>query len=815
MSTKSSGLTVKGRIYGGFLLILLFLAAVAGVSFFGFSSAEKGTNDLAFVSGATLRVSQIEREVVGMRRNAFMYAEKGDKKALDRLHELEPSLRKNLKDAIAVTVSAERKTDLERMLQLFEQYINNMNRAVEQKNRRDEVYSARLVPIANELTKTLSGLLDTTLAAHDMETAGTAGKAQEQMLLMRIQALRFVDNPTQAVIDTYKEQYAVATKFIKTLSDNERDLEHRKSIEFIRDNLPNYDRLFLEMAQYTMQVDNLINKENAALATEFAELAAKTKASQSAYMAELEKQTVSTVTTQKLVGTVASLIAIGLGLLFAWLIARSIISPINAMTLSMGELAGGKLDVTVPALDRTDEIGEMAQAVQVFKQNAVDKQRMEEEQRAREEAERQAEAAQRAREAAIVAEVAEVAKAASEGDLDRRIDLTGKDGFLLNLCEGVNNLVKLTGIALNDVASVLSSVARGDLTQRITNNYAGVFGQLKSDVNQTADKLFEIVTNINSAAGQIGSAASEVAAGSQDLSERSEQQASALEETAASMEELAATVRQNAANAQQANQLAAGAREVAAGGGQVVSDAIGAMGRIESSSQKIEDIVGMIDEIAFQTNLLALNAAVEAARAGDAGKGFAVVAQEVRNLAQRSAQASKEIKGLIAESSTQVRSGAELVKGAGKTLEDILGSVKRVADIVAEIAAASSEQASGIDQVNSAVSQMDEMTQQNAALVEESAAAAHALEDQSRELNRLMGFFHTGDAAVAEVSAPSRPQPKPASKPLAKPAALKLSVKAKPAPQQRSHLSKLHAKSENAAPAPTPTAAKDEDWAEF
>ncbi|MGE5477166.1 MAG: methyl-accepting chemotaxis protein, partial [Bacteroidales bacterium] len=312
------------------------------------------------------------------------------------------------------------------------------------------------------------------------------------------------------------------------------------------------------------------------------------------------------------------------------------------------------------------------------------------------------------------------------------------------------------------------------------------------------------------AAGQIGSAASEVAAGSQDLSQRSEQQASALEETAASMEELATTVRQNATNAQQANVLATEARDKAAVGGEVVGTAIAAMDRIEQSSQKIEDIVGMIDEIAFQTNLLALNAAVEAARAGDAGKGFAVVAQEVRNLAQRSAQASKEIKTLIAESSTQVRGGAELVKGAGKTLEDILGSVKRVADIVAEIAAASSEQASGIDQVNSAVTQMDEMTQQNAALVEESAAAAHALEDQSRELNRLMGFFQVGEQNRAAAAAPvvAAARPKPEARPVAKAKPV-----AKPA-QQRSHLAKLHAK-DSAAAAPASESGKDEDWAEF
>ncbi|MGE5504964.1 MAG: methyl-accepting chemotaxis protein [Actinomycetota bacterium] len=448
-----------------------------------------------------------------------------------------------------------------------------------------------------------------------------------------------------------------------------------------------------------------------------------------------------TASRNRTLALVAAGLALALGIALAVAITRSITLPLSGILGAMGRLVQGDHGVEIVGLGRRDEVGDIAKAVQVFKQNAIDKVRMEAEQKAREEAERQAEAAQRAREAAIVAEVAEVARAASGGDLERRIDLAGKDGFLLTLCEGINNLLAQTGAALKDVAAVLSSVADGNLTRRITAQYGGLFGQLKGDVNKTADKLSEIVTNINKAAGQIASAASEVAAGSQDLSERSEQQASSLQETAASMEELAATVRQNSSNAQQANQLASGAREVAAGGGQVVSDAISAMARIEASSQKIGDIVGMIDEIAFQTNLLALNAAVEAARAGDAGKGFAVVAQEVRNLAQRSAQASKEIKGLIGESTDEVQQGADLVKGAGKTLDDILGGVKRVADIVAEIAAASQEQASGIDQVNAAVTQMDEMTQQNAALVEESAAAAHSLEEQSRELGRLMGFF--------------------------------------------------------------------------
>ena len=357
----------------------------------------------------------------------------------------------------------------------------------------------------------------------------------------------------------------------------------------------------------------------------------------------------------------------------------------------------------------------------------------------RAEAERQ----QRMREAAIVTELTAIVQAASRGDLDRRVPLEGKEGFFLDLCHAMNALVETTGTTLTDVAVVQGAIAAGDLTRRITADYQGVFGKLKTDVNSTADRLTEVVSQIKQSVGEIASATAEVAAGSDDLSQRSEEQAASLERTAASLHQMANTVRQNAANAQQASQLAAGARDVAVSGGQIVIDTVTAMGRIEASSQKIEDIMGMINEIAFQTNLLALNAAVEAARAGEAGRGFAVVADEVRNLAQRSAQASKEIKALIAESSAEVATGAELVKSAGTSLSGIVGSVHQVADIVAEIATASGEQSTGIQSVTVAVAKIDETTQQNAALVEESSAAAISLEEQSRRLSDLIGFFKT------------------------------------------------------------------------
>jgi methyl-accepting chemotaxis protein len=388
------------------------------------------------------------------------------------------------------------------------------------------------------------------------------------------------------------------------------------------------------------------------------------------------------------------------------------------------------------------------------------------------------------------------------------MDLNGKPFKVVKYATDVTAMV--TNRMENDrgmveCIDVLNAVSLGDLTIRMKLTYSGPFAQIKTALNGTVEKLFELVNTISAVTTSINTATAEIAAGNLDLSQRSEEQASALEETAASMEQLAATVKQNATNAQQANQLAAGARDVAAGGGQVVSSAIAAMERIEASSQKIGDIVGMIDEIAFQTNLLALNAAVEAARAGDAGKGFAVVAQEVRNLAQRSAQASKEIKGLIGQSTVEVKTGADLVKRAGGTLDEIVTSVKRAADIVAEIAAASQEQSSGIDQVNAAVTQMDEMTQQNAALVEESSASASALEDQAQELDQLMGFFNTGEGRAVAVQPQAKPQPRPverrpapASKPMAKPVAKAAAAKQKAA-----------------APRKAAAAKADTDWKEF
>ena len=385
---------------------------------------------------------------------------------------------------------------------------------------------------------------------------------------------------------------------------------------------------------------------------------------------------------------------------------------------------------------------------------------------------------------------------------------------------------------LAELTSAVTSVAQGDLTRVFSSQRTDEIGGLVREVEAMRQRFQTMMRELRQASDSIGTASVEIATGNQDLSSRTEQTASNLEETAASMEELTSTVRQSADAARQANQLAASAAEIAARGGEVVAQVVTTMDEINHSSKKISDIIGVIDGIAFQTNILALNAAVEAARAGEQGRGFAVVAGEVRNLAQRSAQAAKEIKGLIGASVDRVEAGSKLVADAGNTMSEIVGSVQRVSDIIGEITAAAGEQSDGIGQVNTAVAQLDQMTQQNAALVEESAAAAESLKDQARRLSELIGYFRTGDvsgqslaatapratlapaaasaSATATASAPARPVGAPAAAPRAttSPApAVRPMAKAAPTPARVTPA---------AAPAPTTALATAEgEWESF
>jgi len=432
-----------------------------------------------------------------------------------------------------------------------------------------------------------------------------------------------------------------------------------------------------------------------------------------------------------IIGGVAGVLA---AIAMGWMLTRAIAAPINLLNVVMQRLAKGELEAEVPGTDRRDEVGAMAQTVQVFKEAGLEKVRLE--------GERQAAAA----------ELAKVVDALADG---------------------------------------LGRLSNGDLTHRVNHTFAAEYERLRHDFNDAMGKLQQAMSSVLENTGSIGSGSVQISDAADDLSKRTEQQAAGLEETAAALDQITATVRKTAEGAEHAREVVSSAKRDAETSGEVVRRAVEAMSAIERSSQQIGQIIGVIDEIAFQTNLLALNAGVEAARAGDAGKGFAVVASEVRALAQRSAEAAKEIKGLINTSTEQVSGGVKLVGDTGEALNRIAAQVAEINGIVTDIAASAQEQATGLHQVNTAVNQMDQVTQQNAAMVEESTAASHALAREAESLRRLMGQFSIGAGS-----------PRPVETAAAAPAP------ASPAREQQKRVA-------NAFATQGATALKTEQWEEF
>jgi methyl-accepting chemotaxis protein len=508
-------------------------------------------------------------------------------------------------------------------------------------------------------------------------------------------------------------------------------------------------------------------------------------------VATLEASVIEGRTTIIALAAICVLVA---GIILFGLIRQLVGGPLGRMSKTVTVMADGNYDVTVTDTGRTDEVGTLARAMEVFRQNGQKVAQMTEAEAVRIISDQEARAAMMK---GLQQAFGNVVDAAVAGDFTQRVDAEFPDPELSAIAASINNLVETVDRGLAETAAVLGALADTDLTQRMEGNYQGAFAQLKQDTNAVADKLTAIVGQLKQTSRDLRTATGEILTGANDLSERTTKQAATIEETSAAMEQLASTVLANSQRASEASRNATDVTSAAEEGGQVMTKANGAMERITQSSAKISNIIGLIDDIAFQTNLLALNASVEAARAGDAGKGFAVVAIEVRRLAQSAASASSEVKVLIEQSGTEVSAGSKLVAEAAQKLETMLDAVRSNRALLEGIARDSSEQAAAISEVNVAVRQMDEMTQHNAALVEETNAAIEQTEAQATELDQVVAVFRTagGDTVASRQLARKPARPAPAANPAARPAAA------------RSSAAKAYLSQGNAA--------VDADWSEF
>lgn len=741
---------ITRRIYTGFGITLGLLALLASVSSFA-------TWNLAAVFTEYRGAAQQSLSINEMIENLFKTRMAALKYRIAASDEAEQEVRASVREIIDLQVKVEElfksapawAAQTQKLANDAYKYADAFDKMAKLQNRREQLVSV-LIATGSKARQQLTSVMETAYRDDDSNAAYYAGIAQEQLMLGRVYAERYLLTNNQDAFDRANAHFKETTEKLGTLmfllSDAKRISHAKMTLEDIALYAGTLKTLHSVLTQRNAIRNQQLDVLGPQIQNDYKKIIDAIIQRQNVIGPRGSKQT----THMMILVAAIALLSFAIGGWLALQISRSVTDSIRKMAADMDALAHDNFDVVIKGAEHKHELGLMAKALNVFRDNGLRIRTLAKEKQqadsivARERAEEKARTQMMSKLQAALAEVVDTAVA---GDFSARVPARFSNQMLNNLAEGVNILLETTEKGLNETVNVLAAMSQGDLTARITSDYKGAFDQLKQDANKTNEQLADIIIKIKSNANLVNTAAREISAGNNDLSRRTEAQALSLEETSKNMHDMTDSVKRNAENAQNANQLAISAQQQAQQGADIVGRAVSAMREIDDSSNKITQIIGVINEITFQTNLLALNASVEAARAGEHGRGFAVVAKEVRNLAGRSATAAKQIEGLIGDSSLKVEEGSRLVYQSGETLQTIIGSVKKVTEIVANIAAASQTQASGIERVTNAINDIDNVTQQNAALVQQAAVSAQSMSELSNELNSFVELFKFEDSS--------------------------------------------------------------------
>ena len=726
---------IRTQVWFGFGTILGLVVVLAVTCFVAASYMGGIFSEYRQTSRQSVALGDFVEDLFEARMNALKYriqaSPKNAEAVVSNIAEIQ-------RDAVQKTDLFSGKEDLlvklNQLAEKADQYRNGFERMTDLQAER-EVIVTRISSVGPRSRKQLTDVMESAYRDSDVTAAYYAGVAQKSLMLGRFYTERYLLTNAEDALGQARQYLGEAVKDSRTLLGELQNPKRRQLATAAIKDIQTYAASLEELSKVISSRNdirtNVLDKIGPEKQTELENILESIVA----YQNEIGPAGSSAVSNILIFILITSIVSIGIGAFLAFFIARALTGNVNRLADDMDRLANDDLDVQITGDEHEHELGRMARALGVFKENAI---------RIRSTAQEKETTRK-----ALADSLSLVVDAASVGDFSQRMAPQFDDGTPNPFAAGINEMLSIVEDGLKQTNQVLQKLADGDLTERMRGNHLGAFAKLQSSMNATMERLSDLISQIVNESLTIQQKVQVIENSANSLSGRTEQQAASLEETASTMEQMSTTIDTNAKNSSDAQILAQNASDQAKKGGDVVQGAVAAMSKIEKGASQITEIITVIEGLAFQTNLLALNTAVEAARAGEAGKGFAVVASEVRSLAQRSAESARDISQLIESSNEQVEEGSSLVRKAGEALVDIVNAIQNVEDSVESIANASREQSSGVAEISSAIGQMDGLTQENAAMAEESASNSHSLSARAEKLRELVAFFQMEKRAAA------------------------------------------------------------------